>query len=151
MPELTAITEVELAAFFSEQCLTPAPADTDIKRLLALSFDFLCALPWCPDAEIDQAKFIKAQAYLVWAMTEAGGGFNPLSIQSGEQLKRRNIGRTAIEKEWFARPDNLNGTSPIYLLRQLSMPYGLLINWLCPELEEATSTAASCTGGPYVF
>ena len=149
MPNLTSITEVELDDLFTDICLAK-PNDTDIKKLIALSFDFLCALPWCPDAEIDQAKFIKAQAYLINAM--ANDGFNPLAVQDGQgALKRRNIGRTAIEKEWFDRPDNLNGTSPIYLLRRLSLPYGMLINWLCPELEEQTTTDCACTGGPLVF
>ena len=135
MPDLTPITDAELTAFYTEQCITAPTGADEIKRLKALSFTFLCALPWCPDAEIDQAKFNLAQGYLINAMSD---GFNPLVQQNEAQLKRRAIGRRAIEREWYDTPDELKGTSPIYLLRRLSVPYGLLKNWLCPELEEST-------------
>ena len=143
--ELTAITDAELAAFYTQQGLAAiTPAES--KRLQALSFVFLCALPWCENAVIDQAKFNLAQGYLIHAMSTAGGGFNPLTQNSGAQLKRRGLGRNALEREWFAKPDELNGTSPIYQLRTLPIPYGLLVQWLCPELEDAKTTEAdNCT------
>ena len=56
-------------------------------------------------------------------------------------LRRRAIGRNAIEREWFEPSEDINGVNPIHLLRTQSIPYGLLINWLCPELHEASTEA----------
>ena len=137
MPELSQISDTDLAAFFSERCVSVD--DTQIKKLKTITHDFLCTLPWCPDAEIDQEKLNRAQAYLIFAMNS--GSFDPLASRADPILRRRAIGRNAIEREWFEPSEDINGVNPIHLLRTQSIPYGLLINWLCPELHEASTEA----------
>ena len=66
MPDLSQISDTDLAAFFSERCVSVD--DTQIKKLKTITHDFLCTLPWCPDAEIDQEKLNRAQAYLILSL-----------------------------------------------------------------------------------
>jgi len=139
---LTSITDDELAAFLTEQCL--CINDTDRKKLTALSFSFLCTLPWCEDAEIDQDKFVQAQAFLIHAMSPEGNGFNPMATRGEAQLRRRSIGRSAIDREFFQQSEEFSGSDPISLLKTQSIPYGLLIRWLCPDLHIRNDTEADC-------
>ena len=151
MQELPSFSDDELKASIAENCLKVS--DTERKKFKSVSFNFLCTLPWCEDAEIDPEKLLLAQALLIHAMSEDGNGFDPMATRGSPQLRRRNIGRTAVEREFFEQSSEFSGSDPISLLRTQSIPYGLLINWLCPELHDrsnVTEATADCGIAVYV-
>ena len=151
MQELPSFSDDELKASIAENCLKVN--DTERKKFKSVSFNFLCTLPWCEDAEIDPEKILLAQALLIHAMSEDGNGFDPMAARGSPQLRRRNIGRTAVEREFFEQSSEFSGSDPTSLLKTQPIPYGLLINWLCPDLHDRTSvteTAVDCDVAGYV-
>ena len=97
-------------------------------------------LPFCDDAEIDPDVIVQAHNALAYAM--GTGQFDPFAVADSRTLKRREIGRRSIVREWEIN-DKLNeqigGTDPMSLLRSLPFAFGLLNQYMCEHQEAGHS------------
>lgn len=143
---ITSATDAEFTAFLGTYSFNVPPAD--ISKLLALSYAFLRTIPFCEDTDATDTAFIaaivEAQGFIAYEMSN---GFNPVARTDGRDLKRKNIGRTAIEKEWFDKDDSLKGTGPMALLKSMPLAYGLLEAYIC---EHQLTSIGDYSGGVYV-
>lgn len=126
---LVSATEQEFADFQAKYGYTVDAGET---HLLPLSFAFVQTLPFCADAEVDQDRFAEGQCFIAYAMSQAGGGFNPAAVAEAKTLVKKGLGRSAITKEWAVNQD-LIGTDPMSQLKSVPMAYGLLKTYLCTE------------------
>ena len=126
---LVSATEEEYKAFLDKYGYG---CELGQESLLALSFAFLSSLPFCDGANVAQTEAItEAQMFIAYAMSEKGGGFNPAALADAKTLIKRNIGRSAIVREYEVN-ELLAGTDPMSQLRKIPMALGLLNQYLCP-------------------
>ena len=126
---LVSATEQEFADF---QLKYGYSVDAGEAHLLPLSFAFAQTLPFCEGVEVDQDRFVEGQCFIAYAMSQAGGGFNPAAVAEAKTLVKKGLGRSAITKEWAVNQD-LIGTDPMSQLKSVPMAYGLLKTYLCAE------------------
>jgi len=115
---------------------------------LALAFAFLKSLPFCNADQGDTDETKEAQFFIAYAMSEEGGGFNFTAPVDPRTLKKKEIGRNAIVKEWETN-DLLVGTDPMSMLRRIPMALASINGLLCPVATDAEGVS-TVEGGAYV-
>lgn len=128
---ITAATSEQFDTFLTDYGYTVAAEDKS--RLLALSLAFLGTIDLCQEGETHVA-----QCFIAYAMSAAGGGFNPAAVADDKTLVAKGLGRNAISKEWQVN-DSLTGTDPVTLLKRVPMAYGLLRPLLCSGADSGIS------------
>lgn len=133
--DLVSATQEQYTAFRAKYCYKIAAGD---EALLPLSFAFLSCLPFC-EGVVQTEEITEAQMFIAFAMSSAGGGFDPAAIVDEKILVTRELGREAIVREYELR-EGMTGTDSISLLRRMPVAYGLLSKHLCPDVIEADGT-----------
>lgn len=132
---ITAATPEQFDTFLSTYGYTVE--DGDKSRLLALSLSFLNTIDLTGDGET-----YEAQCFIAYAMSPAGGGFNPATLSDNKTLTKKGLGRSAVVKEWEVNSE-LSGSDSVSLLKRIPMAYGLL--------KPMLSQAAIASGGIGTF
>lgn len=135
---LVAATEGEYTTFRTKYGRTIADGE---EAFLPLSFAFLSTLPFCAGDAVEQtAAITEAQCFIAYAMSANGGGFDPTLMGDAKTLIKKNLGRSAIVKEYEINAQ-LVGTDPMSMLRKIPMALALLDSVLCPVPVAGESAA----------